>query len=353
MTELLNSFFGTDLISFRYPYILNGLYFLPVLFFSAFLYIVRNSRLLPIIDGHPAKLRNALQTAAALIAAASFITALAEPYGVNQFRKPVWKGEVVDFVVDLSLSQNSDDIKPSRLEAEKKALLEAADMFNKEGITTLCLAFFTVRFNRLLECTPDIDNFKAIAKRLDTDLSGGLGGTNLLAAIPIDYDMIRKEVIPKNSRVTLFLITDGGKEMVRNKLTGAVIVSEPDWQEDELQKKVTELSKSGVRIIPVGIGGVKPAPVIVNGETYYTQLDEKIIKKIAMWSGAPERYFIVREGADFGKWISDQVLMNREVDYYRDEPKETGLWRYPLLLGICFASAAFGALGFARKITPW
>src|SRR3989344_9643902 len=98
--------------------------------------------------------------------------------------------------------------------------------------------------------------------------------------------MIRAEVIPKNSRITLFLITDGGKEMSRDKLTGAVIASEPDWKEDELQKKAAELSKSGVRVFPFWIGGTKPAPVIVDGETYYTLLDEKIIKKIALWSGS-------------------------------------------------------------------
>jgi len=149
------------------------------------------------------------------------------------------------------------------------------------------------------------------------------------------------------------LITDGGKEMFRDKLTGAVIASELDWKEDELRKKVVELSKSGIRVIPIGIGGTKPAPVIVDGETYYAMLDEKIIKKIASWSGSPERYFIMRDGADFGKWISDQILMNREVDYYRDESKETDLWRYPLLLGIFLASVAFGALGVVRKLVVW
>ena len=338
---------------FRYPYVLNGLYFLPILLFLAFRHIARNAKLLPIIDGRPAKLRNFFQAIFAITAAASFIVALAEPFGVDKFKKPVWKGEVVDFVIDLLLSQNANDVKPSRLEVSKMAIFEAADVFNKEGITTLCLAFFTVNFNRLLECTPDIDNFKSIVQRLDTALAGNMGGTNLSAAIPADYGMIRAEVIPKNSRITLFLITDGGKEMSRDKLTGAVIASEPDWKEDELQKKAAELSKSGVRVIPIGIGGTKPAPVIVDGETYYTLLDEKIIKKIALWSGSPERYFIVRDGADFGKWISNQILMNREVDYYRDESKETDLWRYPLLLGIFLASVAFGALGVVRKLVVW
>ena len=321
---------------------MNGLYFLPILLYLAFRFISRDARLLQTLDGRPAILRNSFQALASIIAAALFITAYAEPYWIDNIKSPVRKGEVVDFVIDLSLSQNAEDIKPNRLEAGKAAILKAADALNSDGITTLCLAFFTYSFNRLLECTEDIANFKAIVERLDPAMGGYIGGTNLLAAIPSDYDLIRSEVIPKKSRLTLFLITDGGKEMVRDKLTGAIKVLDSDWQEDELRKKVTELSKTGIRIIPVGIGGSKPAPVLVGDETYYSLLDESIIKKIASWSGSPERYFIMRDGADFGKWISDQIILSRKIDHYRDETKETDLWKYFLLLGIGFASLVFG-----------
>lgn len=341
-------------IAFRFPQVFWALIFLPLLIFLAGRAFLLGSRVLRVMGAKPAGIRRFLSAAGLLLALVCFTIAIAEPYVVESLKKPVWKGEAVDFVVDLSLSQNAEDITPRRIDAVKTALLKAADILSQNGLTTLCLGFFTTSFNRLIECSPDIANFKAIVERLEPAWAGGVGGTSLLAALPDDYEMIRKEVIPKSSKLTLFIITDGGKEMWKDANTSAMTVLEPDWNEAELKNKIMQFVKDGVRVVPVGIGGEKPVPVYAKniaggraalktstGETFYTVLDKEILKKIAAWSGDPNRYFIIRDGVSFSKWVEKQVASSREVDYYVTEFQEKDLWKYPLALGIIVGALTF------------
>ena len=86
------------------------------------------------------------------------------------------------------------------------------------------------------------------------------------------------------------------------------------------------------------------------GENIYTMLDQDIIKKIALWAGGPDRYFILREKASLANWMNESVIKDLRVDYYISEKKEKDLWRYPLALGVVLASLYLGALGWVEKI---
>lgn len=290
-----------------------------------------------------------------------FIIATASPYNIEVTKKPVWKGEVLDFVYDLTLSQNAEDVSPSRIKALKRETIRAINQLSEVGIFRLCLGFFVSSFNRLLECTEEMDTVREMIDRLEVSVTSN--GTNLLTAFPYDYGLMIKEGnILLRTRINLFIFTDGGREMWIDK-EGALHILEEDWNENDLEKKVADFTKEGIRVIPVGVGGSKPVPVYTfdaggrkrevknyNDEVVYTKLDEGIIKKIASWTGSPKRFFIFQEGVSLADWISKNIVKDLEVDHYIQERSEKDWWRLPLALGIIFASLSLGALNWSERI---
>ncbi|QQG44984.1 MAG: hypothetical protein HYW89_03190 [Candidatus Sungiibacteriota bacterium] len=370
--QLLASFFdtigptlarmaGVDKILFHFPqaWWMIGAVPLLVLWFLRALYLRRRGA--SILGVRSGFVRHAPKYIFLITAIVGLVAAFSDPYGISTVPRPVYKGEALDFVFDLSPSQKATDVSPNRLEAVKIKVVGAIDLLSKEGTWIMCIGYFTMSFNRWRSCGPDLAGVKFDIAQLDTYFSYE-EGTDLMAAFPTDYKELRKEGLSPGTRITLFIFTDGGKEMWY-EAGGVVRVLEPDWNEAEFKKKIAEFTKEGIRVIPVGIGGEKPVPVYITdnkgvsrpatrptGEIVYTMLDEEILRKIAEWSGAPGRYFILREGTSLERWITDTTLLSREVDHYVNDKKEKELWQYPLVVGIISGALALGALGFFPRI---
>jgi hypothetical protein len=356
-----------DKISFRVPGAFDFYWAVLAIFILAVFSIWRRRRAAGRLGVIFPLAREFLTLFGVLSALALFILALAEPYTIVAKRSPVYKDEAVDFIFDLTPSQLAEDVEPNRLEATKKAVLQAVDKLSAEGISYFCLGYFTLRFNRLLECSDGTETFKETVDRLDPSFSVG-EGTNLLAAFQEDYGFVRK-LIPKGTPITAVVMTDGGKEMWRTK-NGMIVALEPDWKEEELKQRVVELSaKEGVRVIPVGVGGKDPVPVpsfdafgkkkqitTSDGDVMYTNLDESIIRKIADWSGDKNRYFILGKGGkgeNLAEWLSGYIISKKTIDHYIAREELSDLWLYPLVAGIVIGSVSLGALGIIGRFFSW
>ena len=276
-------------------------------------------------------------------------------------KRPIYKGEAVDFGFDISESSGARDVSPERLEAAKRDVKKAVPKLQAAGISYFCLNYFTVAPNRLLECTTDTAGFLLTLQTLDRAFAAR-NSTNLLAAFK-EHVSVLKNYIPEGTRITKVIITDGGKEAWRQK-DGSIVVVEDAWSLDDLQKEVTRMTQEEkIRVIPVGLGGEKWVMVPTggsdngvveteDGSPVLTKLDAETIKKIALWAGDARRYFILDGRADFGEWLAS--LMSREMiveRYIVEKSAPYELWRWPLGAGIFFLMISFGALGIFERIT--
>lgn len=357
-SRLLN----VDHVAFLFPrswLLLWAFAFLVPWAIRAFIHHLKTAR---IMEARPPRLRLFFSMVSLLAMLFFLIVTLAEPYSVIVVQMPVYKDEILDFSIDNSLSQQATDIAPSRMAKVKSELIGAIQRLNQEGISTLCLGAFTVAYERLLECTQDVANFENYARNLNIS-SAPDKGTDLLAALPNDYDLMRKDVIPPKARITLFVITDGGMGICRDKQTNQLRVLKPDWNEENLREAIFKFRKDNIRVIPIGVGGKKPVEVYVPDyegrsvavtvsgcESLYTVLDEKIIEKIAEWSGDKNRKFFLQRDTSLGDFIEKTVLTSREVSSYVPQEKRKELWRYSLVAAIILGLIGSGTLRWTQRI---
>ncbi|KKU52891.1 MAG: hypothetical protein A3A28_00090 [Candidatus Sungbacteria bacterium RIFCSPLOWO2_01_FULL_47_32] len=328
-------------------------------------------------------------TSAAVSVFSLFLLGYSEPYSIAEGKRPVYKDEAVDFIFDLTQSQMARDIKVcdskletkgnrepcrniSRLEAVKSEAVYAVNKLTAEGVSYFCVGYFTTVFNRLVECTDSVETVLDMIERLDLSFAGD-AGTNLEGAFGENYNFV-KTILPKEARITAVVITDGGRETYRlgaisgeKSANGIFIERPPDWDEKKLEAIVREMNQNqSIRIIPVGVGSHEWVPVpnlgsdgredfvkTDKGDILYTKLDENIIKKIALWSGDSERYFILREGKSFGDWLITQTLSGRRVDKYVPVEEYTEYWIYPVVLAVLLGSLYLGMLGFLGRLFAW
>lgn len=297
-----------------------------------------------------------------LLALFFLIVTIAEPYGITAIKKPVYKNEAIDFSIDITPSMLATDIAPNRITKVKDELITTVRKLNQSGIATLCLGVFTLSYQRLLECTEDSVNFENVLHGLDSSFAPDQG-TDLLAALPDDYDFMKKEVISPKTRITLFIITDGGMGICRDIRTDQFRVLKPDWDEKNLEATLLKFRKDNIRVIPIGVGGKKPVEVRTldsegksiavtapNCKFLYTILDEKIIGQIAEWSGDKNRKLLLQNNVSLSDFIEKTILTSREVNSYVMEKNRKELWRYPFILAIIFSFLGSGVLSFIQRL---
>ncbi len=312
-----------------------------------------------------------------------FLLGYSQPYGIIDGKRPVYKDEAVDFIFDLTPSQKARDIIDCRMEktkngdvvqvcvpiaridAVKAEATYAVNRLVKEGVSYFCIGYFTGTkyLNRLIECTDSTESILDMLGRLDVAFAGE-AGTNLTGAFGEDYTFV-KSILPKETRITAVVITDGGREVA----CGNQMAPEEskDWNEKELEDRVRELTaKQSIRIIPVGVGSQKWVPVPTTdsngredfirnkkGEILCTKLDEGVIERMALWSGDKDRHFILREGKSLGDWLVLQALSGRRVDHYVPAEEYAEYWIYPVAAAVLLGSLYLGVLGFIGRLASW
>ena len=261
---------------------INLFWIIPILIFLIYFSAKARQKALSVF-AHPDMLKKIsmhVRTNAGKIKAILFLTAIAfliitlmEPkFGstkeiVNRI------GRDVIVAVDVSKSMLADDIKPSRLERAKRAILDLLNVM--EGDRIGLIAFAGAAF---LQCPLTLDY--GAAKMFINELNPSLishGGTKISSAILKAISAF--EGTEKKYR-SLILITDG------ENLSG----------EPEEAAKIAK--ENGITIFCIGIGSPDGHPIQIstqNGESYYlkdnkgeiviSKLDEKTLQNIALITG--------------------------------------------------------------------
>ncbi len=199
-------------------------------------------------------LRNTL-----LIAAFAFLLlAAARPHWGKKLLPISSRGRDVIFVVDVSKSMLSRDIKPSRLDHAKWILRKIIE--ESPGDRFGVLAFAGAAF---MECplTPDRTSLFSIIDALDTE-SIPVGGTNIENALEKAYEAF-----------------EGAEGAHR----GIVLLTDGDQLEGDAAKAAKSLKEKSVSLVIVGIGDPSsPGLVVITGkdgqESFLRDGEGKLVK---------------------------------------------------------------------------
>jgi Ca-activated chloride channel family protein len=279
---------------FANPEYLYGLYFLPV-FVLAFWFLMRNKfRLLdkfadekihPVLLPAYSRAKEITRFGLVLLAIAFLLIAVADPQVGTKIENVKQTGIDIYVVLDVSLSMQAQDIKPSRLE---KAKFEISNLVQKLGGDRIGLIVFAGEPFVQFPLTSDYSAANLFLSAADVSTVPEQG-TAIAAAINLatksfDYSAKTEKVI--------VVFTDG------------------EDHEGNLQDAIDMAKENGVTIYTVGLGSPDGVPIPVyngqgqqtgfktdnKGNIVLTKLDEAALKEIA--SGTNGQYLRGTNGRD-------------------------------------------------------
>ena len=218
------------------------------------------------------------------------ILALTEPRWNPQARKIKRRGRDIVILLDTSRSMLAEDIKPSRLEKSKLAIMDLLEVLQGDRI-----GIVTFAGNSTVQCplTQDYSFVRMALAGIDTS-SNSRGGTQIGDAVRKALD----EVFDNQSRKykDIILITDGGEH------------EEYDSFPVEAAGRAGE---EGVRIIAIGLGDDKAGSRIpitgpngektflkYKGREVWTKLDSDILRQV-VYATEGGKYLSVGPGSTF------------------------------------------------------
>ena len=202
----------------------------------------------------------------------AIFVAIARPQWGYRWEETKSKGIDIIFAIDTSKSMLAEDVKPSRLDRAKLAVLDLLNVLNGDRIGIV--AFSGQAF---LQCplTLDYDAFRMSLEALDTNVIQR-GGTNIASAI----DEAEIAFSNTSNKKVIVLISDG------EELEASAI------------DKAKQASKNDVIIYSLGVGGTKGEAIPVrdasgrltqlrdeNGKIVTSKLNEKVLSEIAKITG--------------------------------------------------------------------
>ncbi len=176
-----------------------------------------------------------------MMATASMIVGIAGPESDPREVEVESRGRDVMFLVDVSRSMLARDVAPNRLEKSK---LWIADLVDELGNDRVGLVGFAGSSSVLSPLTTDRLFFKLALEELSPD-SVLVGGTNI-------GDAIRK---------TMNMVFADSNEEGPGNFRDIVLISDGEDQESLPVEAARAAGAKGVRIIAIGIGSDKGAPV--------------------------------------------------------------------------------------------
>jgi Ca-activated chloride channel family protein len=271
---------------FAHPEYLYCLYFLPALII-AFWYLLRNkSRLLDkfavkklhsVLLPSYSRSKSIIRFAVIMLAILFLIISAADPQVGTKVENVKQTGIDIYILLDVSLSMQAQDIKPSRLE---KAKLEISNLISKLAGDRIGLIIFAGE--------------PFVQFPLTTDYSAA----NLfLSAAGVNS-------IPDQGTAIAAAINLATKSFRYSSRTGKVMVIFTDGEDHEgnLSDAIDEAKKNNIKIYTIGLGSPDGVPIPIftdqgqpagfkkdqDGNVVLTKLDESALKDIA--SGTSGRY---------------------------------------------------------------
>jgi len=230
------------------------------------------------VSDHPKRLWKTVTSSAAVLCV---VVALARPtIGSGESKHVANAGDVV-FLLDVSRSMLSNDVRPSRLDRAKQLISELAGQLEAEDRVAL-VAFAGTQ---AMECplTFDAPFFQDVLKNAGPE-SVARGGTRIGDAIRFAMDSVLDDV--RRDRKQFVILTDGGDQQAQSESAAA------------------DTSERGIRLSVIGVGGseltVVPTsmsdrtPVAYHGEPVRTKLESAALRKLA--GAAHGQYWDSNEG---------------------------------------------------------
>jgi Ca-activated chloride channel family protein len=264
---------------FANPEYLCGLYFLPLIVL-AFWYLTRskyrlldkfaNKKLQPILLPAYSKVKEITRFGIIILAIMSLIFAAADPQVGTKIENVKETGIDIYILLDVSLSMQAQDIKPSRLE---KAKLEVSNLFQKLSGDRIGLIVFAgepfVQF-------PLTSDYSAANLFLSAASVNSVPDQGTAIATAIDLATKSFDYSSKTERV-MVIFTDG------------------EDHEGNLQDAIDKAKGNNIKIYTIGLGSPDGVPIPVynsqgqqtgfktdiKGDIVLTKLDESALKNIA------------------------------------------------------------------------
>lgn len=182
------------------------------------------------------------------VAIALCIFALARPQSGQSLQKVKSEGIEVMFLVDVSQSMLSEDVKPSRLALAKKDLIQFLDSSDGDRVGIIAFAGSSILLSPM---TSDRNALKMFIDSLSPD-SVSLQGTEFKKALEDAAEAFKR----------------GGVEADQQSVVtkAIVIASDGEDQEEGALGVAKQLAKSGIRIFTLGYGTEKGGPVPLRDE---------------------------------------------------------------------------------------
>ena len=204
------------------------------------------------------------------LAIACIAIALVNPKIGTKLETVKREGVDVVFAVDVSKSMLAEDVAPNRLEKAKQLVTQIINNLASDRIGII--AYAGKAFPQL-PITTDYAAAKMFLQNMNTDMLSSQG-TAINAAINLAKTYYDDE--EQTNRV-LIIISDG------------------EDHSEQAAQVAEEAKEEGIRILTIGVGDVKGAPIPIkdsrgnilnykkdqNGETVITKLDEETLKAIA------------------------------------------------------------------------
>lgn len=278
---------------------------------------VIDPQLMPyVLIGKTAKNRTAslLLLACAGLAA---ITALAGPCW-ERLPTPVFRSQSALVIgLDLSLSMDSTDLKPSRL---TRARLKITDILKQRQEGQTGLIVFAAEAYTVTPLTDDTDTINSQLSSLSTSIMPAQG-SRPDSAIRKAIELFQQASVKNGS---LLLLTDGGES-------------------PEIEKAIAALVEAGHTISIMGVGTAAGAPIVMQSGGFVTDRDGNIVipklnemqlRSYALQGGGRYRG-ITTDDSDTSYLLSDQnprFAETQSTDIQTDHWREEGPWLVLLLL---------------------
>lgn len=310
-----------EVLRFRYPIFLNGLWGIVLLAIFFWLIYRHKEKLLQrfghleivkrIMPGY-SKRRMIWKNVLFILGYAFLVIALADPQIGTKLEQVKRKGVDIIIALDVSNSMKAEDIKPNRLEKAKHEIANFIDLLHGDRIG---LVAFAGMAHLVCPLTLDYGAAKLFLQMMDTDLIP-VQGTALADAIKVAMKAFNQK---ERKHKVLVLITDG------------------EDHEGDPVKAAKEAAKEGIIIYTIGIGSPQGVPIPIydrngkslgflkdrNGNVVTTKLDMATLQKIAFVTNG--KYYMATSGQSELEKIYNEInkmekkeLSARKFSQYED-----------------------------------
>lgn len=258
------------------------------------------------------------------------LLALAQPQWGFRWSELKQDGTNLVVVLDTSLSMDSEDVSPSRMERAHREILDLTDLLRGDRVG---LVLFSGGAYVRMPLSLDYQAFRTMVRRSSTSTLKSQG-SDLGAAIRMAVEVAG----PDDGADRAIIVVSDGEDQVGNAVAAA-----------------EEAAEQGVHLFAIGVGTVDGAPIPLadggfktsrEGDVVLSKLDESSLKRIAAaGNGAYVRS--VAGSGDVAAIYQGEIIgkLKRAEQTIRREKIWTERFQWPLALAWFCGIAAFAARG--------